>query len=92
MTGIEALDKIKNDDFPLIVATYPPIPTTMNGYTKEELFELIEKELKALDVLRKSKGGEMRMIDNKGNTITDITIQFNIKSQQEYDLLKEVLL
>ena len=92
MKGLEALDKIKNDDFPLMVATYPPIPTTMNGYTKEELFEIIEKELKALEII-KNKNVELEYLKccEDYEQYKTLCSYWNEITEEECDLLKEVL-
>ena len=48
------------------------------------------KELKALDILRKSK--PIETVLKNGNAIVFIQINFTIETQEEYDILKEVLL
>lgn len=54
LTPLEACRIIKEHDFPVMIATIPPIPSTMNGKTEKELWEIIETALKRLIELEKS--------------------------------------
>lgn len=42
--ALECLKHIKNDDFNMVVATYPPI-VVYNGVSKNEMFDTIEQAL-----------------------------------------------
>ena len=47
LTPLEALEKILNNDFDMMITTYPPIPADMNsGMTKKEMIELVKNALK----------------------------------------------
>lgn len=83
--GLEALEKLKNDEC-IVEEHY------------NECYEDIEKELKALEIIIKKlkidvyhsrhreTGYEMNVIDSDKNDL------FTMITQEEYDLLKEVLL
>lgn len=67
MNGLEALRDIKKDDFPVMIAGYPPMPATLGGYTKDELFSIVEKELMLFRTLLKialSDDSDRELIQN----------------------------
>lgn len=102
MTALKALSIIKDNDFPMMVATYPPKPATMGGYTREELFEIAEKELKALEII-KSHAKENKHFkyllymakyweENKIEVTEELLYNYDFPyTKDEFDLLKEVL-
>ena len=50
MKGLEALEHIAKDDFNMIITTYPP-QKAFDGITKGDMVEIIEKSLKAFEIL-----------------------------------------
>ena len=46
LTPLDACKIIREHDFPMMIATMPPIPATMSGKTEGELWEIIETALK----------------------------------------------
>lgn len=51
MISKEALEHIVNDDYNMIIATYPGQPA-YNGLTKKEMAEIIEKDLEVLEAIK----------------------------------------
>lgn len=101
MNGSEALKHIKENNFPMMIATYPPMSATFEGYTKNELFSIIEKELKdgekykkALEIIKK-KGIDIDEFDrhDKACTYNAHTTRRHCigLTNEEFDFLKEVL-
>jgi len=96
--SLKYLNHIKNNDFNIMVATYPPIPA-YNGISKSEMFNIIEKELTALDIINKKK------VDVSYLEKCDSVDEYNLYisnyddnywkrqplDKDEFDLLKEVL-
>ena len=60
-----------------------------NGRQKED-FETIEKEIKALEIIRKYAKEQVANIDNKSEQKCLLVLIMD--KEKEYDLLKEVLL
>ena len=100
MNGLEALKHIKEDDFPVMIASYPPMPATLGGYTKEELFSIIEEELKdgekhkkALEIIKEHEVIVPALL--KAEDVSEYNKGWLIKkneiTQDKFDLIKEVM-
>ena len=61
------------------------------GCRNEKYTNNLIKIVRVLEILKKSKGGEIKVVDENGNIVSNINIQFNIKTQEEYNLLKDIL-
>ena len=82
MTGLEALNCLKNDEC-----------YTLHEYN--ECYDTIEKELKSLKALEIIINKELNIYFVKRMSLEDFNFQCQIQqqlTQEEYDLLKEVLL
>ena len=77
--GLEALKRIRQETCP---ATY------MQDFDKNECCDIIEKELKALEIIKKS----VVEMSNTKVLMGDYYQVVLALDQKEYDLLKEVLL
>ena len=87
--GLEALEHIKNNDFDIMLTCYPPIPA-YKGVSIEEMYDTIEKELKALEIIK-----EKEMLSVYKDIEGKCFLVFNTMAieipQEEFDLLREVL-
>lgn len=90
MKGLEALDRIKSFDK---TRNRSAIEYLLEQENTETYFETIEKELKALEIIRK-KGIDVDMIKyhkNLDNYNFALRGRYEHLTQKEFDLLKEVL-
>lgn len=89
MKGLEALEHIAKDDFNMLITTYPP-KKAFNGITEGDMVEIIEKELKAFEIVK-----EQKMLSVFKNINGTCFLVFNATgmeiTKEQYDLLKEVL-
>ena len=86
MTGLEILEEIKDELYNF---------KDISEYSKNQ-FSTIEKELRALEIMKKKKVNVVIVLYSKNLEEYNSTVGFyfskNQLTQDEYDLLKEVLL
>lgn len=99
--SLEYLNHIKNNDFNIMITTYPPIPA-YNGISKPEMFNIIRKELTALEIIKEKPFASASTINyikiNKDNPnmldyehyCMTIDIKYRV-NEEEFNLLKEAL-
>ena len=80
MTSIEALDRIKGFDKTRYRSA---IEYLLEQEAIDTCFEIVEKELKTLEIIKKLPKEEKQVLLNAVYTYT--------KNEEEYDLLEEVL-
>ena len=93
--GLKYLNHIKNNDFNMMIATYPPIPA-YNGISKQEMFNIIRKELTALEIIKEKEIDTFylrqcfKVKDGLEKYNNCCKVGYKLK-QEEFDLLKECL-
>ena len=94
LTPLEALERLRNRDFPLMITTLPPTSATKEGYSEKDLFDNIEKSLKAFEIIKEKKVNVHYLVysnDLKDYNERTFILPNEILTQEEYDLLKEAL-
>ncbi len=90
MKGLEALEHIAKDGFNMIITTYPP-QKAFDGITKGDMVEIIEKELKALEILKPCCIVADYKCENPEDRYELAFCKKICITEEEYNLLKEVL-
>lgn len=81
--SLEALKRIRQETCP---ATYMP------DFDKDECCNIIEKELKALEIIKEKKVNIKLLLIDKDCELYNMNYGYEDLTQEEYELLKEVLL
>lgn len=93
MTGKEALKHIIEDNFNMIITTYPPKPA-YNGLTKEDMIAIIEKDLEVLELIKRKEPYFSRFNSKTVEEYNKIFTYYELfkpqlLTEEEFELLKE---
>lgn len=71
LEALEYLEHIKENDFNMIIATYPPL-AAYNGVTKDEMFDKIEQEL----IKAQEQERENKLLKDQNKYLAEVVTEF----------------